>query len=303
MPTTGRSGVRRSLWVGLLGGLVLLAGLVALSPEAVAADELPPATPATQARYQWRTDLDGVAKSTLIGNSVGGRPLIVYRFGEGASHRMIVAGIHGGYEWNTIGLAEELLEFVRQRPGVVPPEVSLYFLTSLNPDGGARSRGYDGRANDNGVDLNRNFPHNWQESWKPAGCWNHLPIGGGTHPLSEPESKALARFLLSQHIEALISYHSAALGIFDGGRPAFAGSVSLAEAVAEVTDYPYPPIDTGCEYTGSLTDWAAANGISSVDIELTTHHSIDYLPNLRVLLTLLNWQPPSNDEGPPVLDF
>jgi hypothetical protein len=34
------------------------------------------------------------------------------------------------------------------------------------------------------------------------------------------------------------------------------GNRSLAE-VAEVSDYPYPPLNTGCNDTGSLTDWAA----------------------------------------------
>jgi len=292
MASSTPSRTRRLAWLALC--LAALAAAGALRPEGASADERPPATPRTDVRYQWRPGPDGIGQSTLIGNSVGGRPLVVHRFGDGPSQRMIVAGIHGGYEWNTIALAEELLDFVRQRPGVVPPEVSLYLLTALNPDGEARSHGYEGRANDNGVDLNRNFPHNWQENWETAGCWSYLPISGGAHPLSEPESKALARFLLAQHIEALISYHSAALGIFDGGRPAFAGSVSLAEAIAGVTDYPFPPIQTGCQYTGQLTDWAAANGISAVDVELTTHYSIEYVPNLRVLLALLSWQPPSN---------
>jgi len=56
---------------------------------------------------------------------------------------------------------------------------------------------------------------------------------------------------------ALISYHSAALGIFPGGKPDFPPSIRLAKAVSLVSDYPYPPINTGCDYTGNLTDWAA----------------------------------------------
>ncbi|HNZ13472.1 MAG TPA: hypothetical protein PKL11_07430, partial [Anaerolineaceae bacterium] len=37
-----------------------------------------------------------------IGYSVEGRELWVVRFGNGPVVRMIVAGIHGGYEWNTV---------------------------------------------------------------------------------------------------------------------------------------------------------------------------------------------------------
>jgi hypothetical protein len=43
----------------------------------------------------------------IIGYSVGARPLELYRFGDGPSGRMIVAGIHGGNEWNTIALVDE----------------------------------------------------------------------------------------------------------------------------------------------------------------------------------------------------
>ncbi len=66
----------------------------------------------------------------------------------------------------------------------------------MNPDGLARSHGYDGRANANGVDLNRNFPLGLESHLGTGGCWNYLPITSGTHPLSEPESQAVARFLL-----------------------------------------------------------------------------------------------------------
>ncbi len=226
-----------------------------------------------------------------IGTSVAGRPLEVYRFGNGPSQRLILAGIHGGYEWNTIALADELISYLRQNLEVVPPGVTLYILRAFNPDGAARSRSYEGRANENGVDLNRNWPFDWARTWPPAGCWSYLPINGGTGPASEPETRALLRFLLGEHIEALISYHSAALGIFPGGHPPHPGSLRLAEAIAEVTDYPYPPIETGCTYTGQLADWAAQNGIAAVDVELSTHYSLDLEQNLRVLQVFLNFQP------------
>lgn len=273
---------------------LLAAALLLATPQTALGGPLTPtsATP-SDADVSFRKQ----PASTTIGWSVEERPLVVYRFGDGPSRRMIVAGIHGGYEWNTIELAHMLIDFLASHPAVVPPSVTLYVLPALNPDGEARSHGYEGRANSHGVDLNRNFPHNWQQEWAIAGCWDYLPITGGEHPLSEPESQALSRFVLSEHIEMLISYHSAALGIFAGGRPERTGSVRLAEAIAEVTDYPYPALNTGCEYTGQLTDWAAANGISSVDVELSTHYNLDYLTNLRVLFTFLNHQP-RNDGQP-----
>ncbi len=60
----------------------------------------------------------------------------------------------------------------------------------------------------------------------------------------------------------------------------------------KATGYPYPPIDTGCEYTGTLADWAVENGVgAAVDMELSTHKSTDFKKNLRALEVLLNFVP------------
>ncbi len=40
-----------------------------------------------------------------------------------------------------------------------------------------------------------------------------------------------------------------------------------------------------------MVDWAAANGIAAVDIELSTHYNLDVAINQRVLYTFLNWHP------------
>ena len=228
-------------------------------------------------------------RAAIIGLSAEGRPLEVYTFGQGERQRMIVAGIHGGYEGNTIRLADELILYLDEHPEAIPSDVTFYILRSLNPDGDARSHDKYGRTNANGVDLNRNFPVHWLADWDRGGCWNELPTTSGTGPGSEPETKAVMRFLSSHNIDALISYHSAALGIFPGGEPWDDDSMRLAESIAEVSSYPYPPIDTGCVYSGTLADYAVAIGIAAVDMELTNHHDTDFDINLQVMEVLLNW--------------
>lgn len=228
----------------------------------------------------------------VIGFSVAGRPLNVYQFGNGPIEKMIVAGIHGGYEWNTIALADELIEYLETHPEVIPADHTLYILRAFNIDGYERSSWRSGRANENNVDLNRNFPSNWQPDWPRAGCWNYLPIEGGSSAASEPETKALISFINSHDLTALISYHSAALGIFAGGQPPDAGSLSLAESVAAVSEYPYPPIATGCVFTGQFVDWVSDQGIAGIDIELTNHQDTDFLINLAILSVFLDWSPP-----------
>jgi hypothetical protein len=179
--------------------------------------------------------LAGGNRAAIIGYSVSGRPIEVYSFGNGPNQRMIVAGIHGGYEWNTIALADELIIHINENPELIPDDVTLYILRNLNPDGDARDHGIDGRVNDHGVDLNRNFPTNWAANWDRDGCWNYGPTTGGTGPGSEPETRALMNFLQSHKVQALISYHSAALGVFPGGEPWEENSIRFAEALAKVT--------------------------------------------------------------------
>ncbi len=232
------------------------------------------------------------ANLRVIGYSVEDRPLEVYTFGHGPTNKLIVAGIHGGYEHNTVELAGQLIAYLNDHPEHVPGDVTLYILHDLNPDGYARDKGVDGRANANNVDLNRNWPYNWAADWPRDGCWIWRPITGGAYAGSEPEVKALIAFIDDIKPAALISYHSAALGIFPGGRPDYPPSIQLAQAVAAVSNYPYPPIDTGCDYTGDLTDWAAnTRGIPAIDIELTNHSDTDFDQNLRVLQVFLNWKP------------
>jgi predicted deacylase len=250
----------------------------------------PPPTPSpTRTRPPLVTPPPG--EVTVIGYSLGNRPIEVYKFGNGPVKKLIIAGIHGGYEYNTVLLAHQLILFLNDNPDFIPSEVTLYLVRVVNPDGFERAWGVDGQMNDRGVDLNRNWPANWKADWPRSGCWVYRPVTGGEYPLSEPETKALADFIVQHDFDASISYHSAALGIFAGGtNGSTPASTRLAEAVAAVSGYDWPPIDTGCDYTGQFSDWAADQGIAALDIELTNHRDTDYDTNLRVLQVFLNWR-------------
>jgi hypothetical protein len=230
-------------------------------------------------------------QAEIIGYSIEGRPLHLYTFGKGKHERMIVAGIHGGDEWNTVTLANQFIKYVDQDSDVVPEDTTLYILPNLNPDGEARAHNKYGRVNANGVDLNRNFPVNWQKDWDRSGCWHSLSTTSGTGPASEIETQVLINFIETHNIEVLISYHSAALGVFPGGLPWEGDSIRLAASIAEASSYPFPPIDTGCTYSGTLADYAVSKGIAAVDLELTNHYDTDFDQNLDILNLLLNFVP------------
>jgi predicted deacylase len=228
-------------------------------------------------------------RATIIGLSFSGRTIEVFSFGQGERKRMIVAGIHGGYEWNTVALADELITYLDAHPEEIPSDLTLYILRNLNPDGDVRSHDKIGRTNDRGVDLNRNFPINWVADWDRDGCVKDTPVTGGESPGSESETRALMKFIQTHPIDALISYHSAALGIFPGGTPWDEDSIRLAKEISRATTYSYPPIDTGCLYTGTLADFAVDQGAAAVDLELSNHRDTDFEMNLVVLQILMNW--------------
>jgi hypothetical protein len=204
--------------------------------------------------------------------------------------RLTVHGIHGGSEWNTIALADQLITELTDHPERIPEAVTLYIVRSLNPDGDARAHGPEGRANDHGVDLNRNWDAYWKAKWDLTGCWVITPVTAGPYPFSEPETVALRDFILDRQFDSLIVYHSAALGVFAAGSPPDPDSVRLAKAIAAVSPYRYPPVNTGCTYTGNLSDWSALQGIAAVDLELMSHTSTDFTINLKVLEILLNFK-------------
>jgi protein MpaA len=251
----------------------------------------PSVTPASNKFSEERTP-SGPYGPYKIGTSFSGRSIDVYQFGTGKRERLIVAGIHGGNEWNTVVLAYQLIDYLSENPDIIPADKTLYILPLLNPDGAARAHDRTGRVNDRGVDLNRNWPYRWAADWDREGCWNYLPTSAGEYAASEPETQALMAFIEKHNFDALISYHSAALGIFAGGVPTLPESDRLARALEKVSPYSYPPMDTGCNYTGNLADWASSvHGIAAVDIELRNHRDTDFEENVRVLKTFLNWEP------------
>jgi len=163
------------------------------------------------------------ARARVIGESVQGRPiraLVVERAPAGAPHVMVNANIHGP-EWIGSATAVRFLRALDDdaRGRALAARAHVHVLPVLNPDGYARTEARAGvgrmrdlRWNENGVDLNRNFPLPYgrrPSSWPGAGS---ARVGDatyrGTHALSEPETRALADHLASSSIHASASLHS-----------------------------------------------------------------------------------------------
>jgi len=113
----------------------------------------------------------------VIGLSLEGRPIRCQVFGDGPDCIWYIATIHGNEAAGT-PLMAKFVEWLKAHPEELKGRRVL--VTPIaNPDGFAHNR----RENNNGVDLNRNFP---------AGNWGSADVKKpGATPLSEPESRAL----------------------------------------------------------------------------------------------------------------
>jgi hypothetical protein len=74
--------------------------------------------------------------------------------------------------------------------------VQLWIVPEMNPDGTAA----DARQNAHGVDLNRNFPYQWQKVTDPV-------YYSGPRPLSEPETRAAVKLIRRIRPAVTIWYH------------------------------------------------------------------------------------------------
>ena len=233
------------------------------------------------------TPLPDLFSPEILGYSVQGQPLEVFKLGNGPVARMLVGGIHGGYEANTTRLVSQFLDHLQSHPELLPQQVTLFLVPVLNPDGlAAGTDRVKGRLNANKVDLNRN----WDYRWQPVASHGPWPVSAGSAPFSEPETRTLRDFILKRDIQAVIFYHSAMSEVYPGAEHDKTKTVELAKMMAELTGYRYAPEGIpGQITTGDAIDWLTSQGITAVEIDLASHTELDWEANLAALLAFLNW--------------
>ena len=124
------------------------------------------------------------------------------------------------------------------RDGEPVRHLDLWVVPVYNPDGLAR----DSRKNARGVDLNRNFPYGWEDL---DGNYE-----SGRRPGSEPETKAMMRFLRDGRPRCVLSFHQPLYGVdTDTKSPCF------ARTVADHLDLPREAFTCGGVCHGTMTGW------------------------------------------------
>ncbi len=232
----------------------------------------------------------------VLGQSVEGRDIIHYSFGTGSTHVLLVGGIHGGYEWNSILLAYEMIDYIKDNPDFVPSELTVDIIPDLNPDGTYLATGLEGRFNSedvtdysmhetgigrfnaNGVDLNRNFDCNWE----PESTWRGQIVSAGTEPFSEPESKILRDIISETEPIAAAFWHSRANAVFasechDGPLPL---TLDIMNSYATAANYMAIPTFDAYPITGDVEGWLASLNIAAITVELEGRLTSEWDRNL-----------------------
>lgn len=234
------------------------------------------------------TRLPAAGRISRIGESVGGREIIAQTFGGGAQRVLLVGGIHGGWEANTVELMRQLGDHLATRPTAVLPGLSVMLIPNMNPDGTARGSGEGARFNGNGVDLNRN----WACGWSADAVWRNQAVDPGRAPLSEPETQAVAAVIQTMQPAAVIFYHSAADGVFAGNCPRRIGewrSGRLEAIYGEAAGYSYGRAFSAYPVTGTAPSWVDGLGIAAVDVELSSARDPQFERNLRAVMAVQCW--------------
>jgi predicted deacylase len=220
------------------------------------------------------------SSQTVIGTSVQSRPIEVYTFGTGDTDLLFVGGIHGGYEANSVRLAEAMIDEFQVRPEMIPPAVTVHIIPVLNPDGLAlptTAADRDRRFNANSVDLNRNFDC----KWAPQSSWRSETVSAGTAPFSEPEAAALRDYVALINPNAAVFWHSRANTVY--ASECHAGVLDstrlLMNTYATAANYNTVEKFDAYPITGDVEGWFASIGIPAVTVELETRESIEWERN------------------------
>ncbi|PIQ78850.1 MAG: hypothetical protein COV79_04870 [Parcubacteria group bacterium CG11_big_fil_rev_8_21_14_0_20_41_14] len=254
-------------------------------------------------------DTATVVEHRIIGKSVQGRSIDAYIYGDGPTHLMFVGGIHGGYEWNSVLLAYQFMDYLKTYPGAIPKNITVSVIPSANPDGIYRIIEKEGRFsiadvpiathvegtgrfNEHNVDLNRNFDC----KWKPKSTWKGQIVSAGTRAFSEPEARAIRDFVQTYSPASVIFWHSQANAVYasECKNGILSRTLDIMNAYSRASGYSAVKSFDAYEISGDAEGWLASINIPAITVELSTHETIEWDRNLAGINALLKYYSPQN---------
>ncbi|MEK7691765.1 MAG: M14 family zinc carboxypeptidase [Bdellovibrionota bacterium] len=203
--------------------------------------------------------------SFIVGRSRIGLPMVAHRFGsKGRGRLLLIGGVHGDEPEGVVAANGLLASFAESFEFALDVVV----IPVFNPEGVI----YGQRQNSAGVDLNRNMPtRDWSPEIKGP---RYQP---GPAPASEPESKALVKFLDEWKPSFVVSLHSWKPMLNTNG-----DCGEFAKIVAEKTGYTMAN-DIGYPTPGSLGTYAGLErGMPTLTYEIERGLKLDQVVAIHV---------------------
>jgi len=246
-----------------------------------------------------------IKTETIIGKSVEGNNIMAYRYGGGEKEILFIGGIHGGYAWNTVLLSYQIMDYLEANSSMIPNNIRVTVVPVLNPDGlkkvvgstgrfsqddvsASQSVKVSGRFNANNVDINRNFDCDWKET----GVWQETAVSGGNKAFSEPESMAVRDYVQKNKPTAVISWDSAAEGVFlssCNSDDILPETKLIGNVYSVASGYPVFNDFTFYEISGDMINWFAKNKIPAFNVLLSTHEDIEWDRNLAGIKAIFEY--------------
>ncbi len=228
-------------------------------------------------------------KTSIIGQSVEGRDLLLIRLGTGQK-KLLLLGAHHAREYITATfLMETVDEYARaiasgdaygsyDLAGLFS-EVTVYIVPMVNPDGvNLVQNGVDAaadpekvksmhmlkdsyaewKANINGVDLNRQYPCHWDEKRSNTDRPSSEMYKGDA-PATEPEVQAVMALCEQTEFLLAASFHTKGEVIYwadSGTEQAIEAGSTIAQSLSDVTGYKLMPVsEDPAVYGAGFENW------------------------------------------------
>ncbi len=233
-----------------------------------------------------------------IGKACTGAEITALTIGSGETKVCLVFAIHGN-EIGTVKLAHHLIDYVKMHSKEFD-DLTIHIVPSLNVDGYTSARkfpdylngGRIGRFNSNNVDLNRNFP---VRSFLSSSVWSFgkeysesVEVFCGNEGNSEPETKAITKFIETERVDFVYSFHNS-------GRDLLAGKTELSQRImnmyAKETGYKILPEEEwlNLRQTGTFKEWCDERSISFLEVEGATRWGSDWKRQKNALIESLGY--------------
>ncbi len=250
-----------------------------------------------------------------IGKSADGRSIYAYRLGTGKKEVYIDASTHAR-EHMTTNVVMAMIDtytkgYINKKKLAqydvekLLSDVSIWFVPMVNPDGvmlvqqGLRSvsaekrakvLAYNGnsknfaryKANIRGVDLNRNYNVAWKQTSTTPRARSYQ-FYKGPNAVSEPETKAMVKFMKAHNFKTYIAYHSSGEILYwkyKQNTTQLAQHQPLVTQIQQMTGY-RPDNTTGVvNGSGAGQDWfVSMTGKPGITIEIAPYAGNQPVPN------------------------